>query len=113
YAGIVFRDRDKLGYYDTVVGTDGTYAIGKQHTGQDLVPLIDYTDHAAIKRGLNQTNHLRVDCIGDKITLTVNGQKLTELTDADFKTGYLDIEVGSPNAGPAEFSLDNFTVKRP
>jgi hypothetical protein len=113
YAGIVFRDRDKLGYYDVVVGTDGTYAIGKQHTGKDLVPLVDYTDNAAIRKGLNQTNHLRVDCLGDKITITINGQKITELTDPEFKAGYLDIEVGSPNSGPAEFNLDNFTVRRP
>ena len=113
YAGLTFRDGDKVGYYDVIIGSDGVFAIGKQPAGKDIIPLIDYTDNPAIKKGLNQVNHLRVDAIGAKITVYINGQKAGETTDAGFNAGYLQIEVGSPRTGPAEFSLDNFVVKRP
>jgi hypothetical protein len=62
----------------------------------------------AINKGMS-TNHIRGDCVGSKLTLYVNDQKLLEREDDEFASGAVGLEVESAN-----ISFDNLLVsKRP
>ena len=62
----------------------------------------------AIKKDDKSTNHIRGDCVGSRLTLYVNDQKLLETTDDEFTSGGVGLAVES-----AYISFDNFVVSKP
>jgi len=53
-------------------------------------------------------NRIRGDCVGNKLTLYINGQKLLEVEDAEFASGGVGLAVEN-----ADISFDNFSVRKP
>jgi 3-keto-disaccharide hydrolase len=97
--------------YVFAIRTDGFYAILKR-TSPSFWDAIAYgKESKAIKPG-NAVNHLRADCSGTTLTLYVNGEKLLEKTDADFKAGQVGLAVTSqPKSEPMDVRFDNFVVR--
>jgi hypothetical protein len=58
------------------------------------------------------TNRIRGDCVGDKLTLYVNDQKLAEATDNELASGEVGLSVG-PNGSRTDVLFDNFSVSKP
>ena len=97
--------------YVFAIRTDGVAAILKRTspTFWDAIALNKKSD--AIKGG-NTSNHLRADCSGNKLTFYVNGEKVVETTDNDFKSGQVGIAVTTqPKSAPMDVLFDNFTVR--
>ena len=57
------------------------------------------------------TIHLRADCAGDRFALYVNGNKLTEATNSDLKSGQVGFAVSSPQNEGVTVRFDNFVVR--
>lgn len=97
--------------YVFAIRTDGFYAIMKR-TSPTFWDAIAYgKESKAIKRS-NAVNHLRADCSGGTLTFYVNGEKLLEKTDADFKNGGVGLVVTSqPKSEPLDVRFDNFIVR--
>ena len=93
------------------IRADGFYAILKR-TSPAFWDAIAYgKESKAIKPG-NAVNHLRADCSGATLTLYVNGEKLLEKTDADFKSGDVGLAVTTqPKSEPMDVRFDNFVVR--
>ena len=86
YYGVVCRFLDGNNYYGLVISAEGSYGILKRERG--MIEFIDKgKDQNGVILGDNALNRIRGDCIGDKLTLYVNGIKLLEVTDNDFKEG--------------------------
>ena len=97
--------------YVFAIRGDGFYAILKR-TSPSFWDAIAYgKESKAIKPG-NAVNHLRADCSGDTLTFYVNGEKLLEKTDPDFKTGGVGFAVTTqPKSETLDVRFDNFVVR--
>jgi hypothetical protein len=111
--GIICRAMDPNSVYTFVISSDGYYGVGKikgeQYTliGMDALQRSD-----AIQQG-STFNHIRVDCIGDRLTLFVNGQQLIQVQDAEFVEGDVGLIAGTYDVPGTDIRFDNFVVYQP
>jgi hypothetical protein len=111
--GIQCRFRDQNNYYAFLISSDGYYGIVKVKDGKYAIisgTSLQYSD--AIQKG-QASNHVRAECIGQSLTLTVNGQKLAEAQDTDFSAGEIGLTAGAYNKPGVDVSFDNFVVYKP
>jgi hypothetical protein len=97
--------------YVFAIRADGVYAIMKR-TSPTFWDAIAYgKESKAIKPG-NAVNHIRADCADGTLTLYVNGEKLLEKSDADFKKGGIGLIVTTqPKSEPLDVRFDNLVVR--
>ncbi len=104
---------DSPNYYFFIISSDGYSVIGKVTSGsteylssEQMLP----TD--AVKQG-EVTNHLRADCIGNTLTLYVNGKSVATATDSSFVGGDVGFVVGTFDVPTTEVTFDNLFVRKP
>ena len=113
YYGLMCRHVDSNNYYAMVIGSNGFYAIGKMQDG-DFQFLKEWTDATGtIKQGAQVFNKIRADCIGDTLRLYVNGQRLIETTDSDFKEGVTGVIAGTQQKPGLIALFDDFAIYKP
>jgi hypothetical protein len=111
--GIVCRHTDVDNWYTLVIGSDGWASIRKRVAGGELEFLAQETDIPAINQG-NATNHLRAECVGDRLSLYANGTRLLEYIDAGgHASGDVGLLGGTFDATSVELNFDNFVVTKP
>lgn len=112
YYGVVCRWQDAQNYYGAVIGGGGFYAILRLSDGE-----ITFLDHGTAPSGevFQDSGPDRVagSCLGDRLILFVNGQRLLEVRDQTFESGYVGVVVGTRSAGGAQVHFDNFALLRP
>jgi hypothetical protein len=108
--GIVCRAQDESNYYRFIVGGDGAYGIIKTRDGYQTWLAYAQLQPSAIQPG-NDTNHLRADCIGNKLTLYANGVRLAQVTDNDFKSGQVGLQAATSDSG-MDLLFANFEVRQ-
>jgi hypothetical protein len=111
--GLLCRYRDARDYYFFIISSDGYYGIGKLSGGlRSLLgqAMMAYTP--AITQGV-AINHLRADCIGDTLTLYVNGQPVGMAQDADLPDGDVGLLAGTFDQPGTDAVFDNFVVIKP
>ncbi len=113
-AAIICRYVDESNFYILSITTDGYYGIIKYKDGEDtLLGSDSLQDSSVIKTDAGAINHLRADCVGDHLTLYVNGELLAEVTDADFSSGDIGLASGTYDEGGTDMRFDNLVVYRP
>ena len=122
--GIICRYQNETNFYTFLISGDGYYAIGKYQSGSDQITYLsgidasDPTDDAgyvfseAIKQGVD-TNQLRASCIGNELSLAVNGIPLETVTDPTFVTGDIGLGVSTLEQGTAVIEFNNLRVLAP
>jgi hypothetical protein len=112
--GVICRHQDEQNMYFFVISSDGYFGIGKLKGGEEMLIGMDKFgfDNQTIRAG-QATNHLRVDCIGSKLTLYVNDKKLAEVEDSDFPLGDVGLLAGSYDTPGVDILFDNFVVREP
>jgi hypothetical protein len=111
--GVTCRTESADNFYFFIISSDGYYGIGKvKGDQQDLIQMDALQPVDAIKQG-GTTNHIRADCIGDALTLYVNGQKINEVHDAEFTSGDVGLMAGSFDTPGTDIHFDNFQVLKP
>jgi len=111
--GIICRAVDQNSFYTLIISSDGYYGIGKIQ-GQDysLIGMETLQPSSAILKGA-ALNHLRADCVGDTLTLFVNGEKLAQVRDSSFAAGDVGLIAGSYETAGVDIRFDNFIVFEP
>jgi hypothetical protein len=113
-------DENRIGLICRYTGTDyyfftsdGYYAIGKFIGGQ-ITQLgqseMQYNEN--IRKGVT-VNHLRGDCIGDTLTLYVNGFQIAQVQDATLTSGDVGLMAGTFAQPGVDIIFDNFVVLQP
>jgi hypothetical protein len=100
-------------YYFFLISSDGFYGIGIYIGGQAV--LLGQSEMQAnnnIKTGL-AVNHLRADCIGDKLIFYVNGFEVVSVRDARLKSGDVGLLAGTFTQPGVDVIFDNFVVLKP
>jgi hypothetical protein len=99
-------------YYFFMISNDGYYVIGKFIGGLTL--LLGQSEMQASEAIHTGTmNHLRADCIGDKLTFYVNFTEVASATDADFPSGDVGVVAGAFSEPGVDVLFDNFVVLQP
>jgi hypothetical protein len=111
YWGVICRAQDTSNYYVFRIGVDRRAYIWRKVN--DSYRILDVEPASeAITSGM-ETNHLRADCIGSKLTFYVNDQKVVEVEDETFRSGLVGVEVENDVGEPIEVRFDNYSVSSP
>jgi hypothetical protein len=113
YFGVICRFQAPESYYGFLVSSDGYYGIIKVLKGQFQLlgaQTMEYSDVIIKDRA---TNRVRGDCIGDSLTLFVNGIQLESITDSGFQIGDVGLIAGSHEIWGVDILFDDFVVYQP
>jgi hypothetical protein len=111
--GLICRSQSMNQFYYAVISSDGYYGISKVILdGSELVGRDSLEYSNTINQGF-ATNHIRFDCIGDKLTLYVNGQQIDQQTDTDYTNGNVGLLAGTYDTPGTDILFDNFFVYQP
>ena len=112
--GVICRAVDVDNFYVMMISSDGFYAITKRVEADSLSiigsEIFEFSD--VIRQGV-ATNHIEVDCIGDTLSLTVNGTLLAEVQDTSFAMGDVGLLAGTFDVEDTKIAFDNFKVSLP
>jgi len=111
--GLICRSQDTKNFYAFIVGSDGTYAIEKfSDSGSEILGSDAMQQSDAIRQGA-ATNHLRADCVGDSLSLYVNGQLVHSVTDSSYASGDVGLIAGTYDEAGADIAFDDLVVRQP
>lgn len=114
--GVLCRYQDENNFYIFLISGDGYYAIGKYETGEQqityLTPNQEYVFSDLINQGV-ATNLIRVSCVGNELSLSVNGLPLVTVTDNSFAGGDVGLGVSTLEPGTAVVQFDDLLVLAP
>ncbi|MCX6026095.1 MAG: hypothetical protein NTY23_07555 [Chloroflexi bacterium] len=111
--GVICRYQDTDNFYFALVSSDGFAGIGKTKSGeQSLLTGDNLAPTDAIHQG-NSKNAIRLDCLGNSLSLLVNGTQVATITDSDFAKGDVGLMAGTYDAPGTDIQFDNFVVRAP
>lgn len=110
--GIVCRYQDGDNFYALKITNDGYYSINRREGGE-WNTVVDWQTSAAIHQGEDAANHLRAECVGDRLTLYANDQFLAEAHDAAFASGDIGLLAGTFDQVGTDILFDNLVVRQP
>jgi len=100
-------------FYYFIISSDGYSVIGKVTNGRaEYISSEQMKPSGAIQQGF-ATNRLRADCIGDTLTLYVNGKLAASAIDSSYTGGDVGFIVGTFDIPNTEIAFDNLTVYSP
>ncbi|MCA9946173.1 MAG: hypothetical protein KC449_21965 [Anaerolineales bacterium] len=114
--GVLCRYQDENNFYIFLISGDGYYAIGKYVTGKTQVSYLTENQEYVFSDLINQggaTNLLRVSCIGNELSLSVNGLPLITVVDGSFTSGDIGLGVSTLEPGTAVVQFDDLLVLAP
>jgi hypothetical protein len=111
FFGLVCRYQDDANYYALVIGSDGFHGIALMKGGVLAFISPPANPTSAIKGGFAE-NRISATCHSHNFTLFVNGEKLLQVKDTTFSTGYVGLIVGTTSAAGVEVVFDNFQVSK-
>ena len=99
-------------YYFFIISNDGYYAIGKFIDGQaTLLGQNEMQPNTLILP--NTVNHLRADCIGNRLSFFVNFTGIGSAQDSDLSSGDIGVLAGSFSEPGVDVSFDHFVAMQP
>ncbi len=111
--GIICRYQDVDNFYFLIISSDGYYGIGKTENGeQELLGAENMNTDDAIHQG-QATNHITAECVGSRLSLSVNGKELFTVSDTSFASGDVGLLAGTYDEPGTDIHFDNFIVTKP
>lgn len=111
--GLICRMVDGENFYFLTIRSDGYYAVQRMEDGvESYIGMDGYQFSEAVNPGIT-TNQIEARCIGDRLSLSVNGQQVIVVNDSSFQVGDVGILAGTFEQGNADIFYDNFEVHRP
>jgi hypothetical protein len=111
--GLICRFQNKNDFYAGLISSDGYYGIFKVKGGSyQLLGMDAMGQSPAIKPG-SEKNHIRLDCVGQDLKLSVNGVQLDVRQDADFSRGDVGLLAGAYQKDGVKILFDDFVVYKP
>lgn len=111
--GIICRMENNQDFYFLTIRSDGAYAIFKMYQGNEFfIGMEGYQYDPAIRAGLN-TNHLTAECVGERLSLSVNDTLLATVEDSSYQVGDVGLIAGAFEQTDVNVFFDNFVVIQP
>jgi hypothetical protein len=111
--GLICRSEDTFNFYYAVISSDGYYGIFRMmDDGAEQIQEEYMLESDSINQG-GTSNHIRFDCVGDSLTLFVNGDKVNEVTDSGLTSGDVGLIAGTFDTPGTDILFDNYVVRNP
>jgi hypothetical protein len=113
--GVMCRYQDTNNYYKLYITSDGYAGVIQEENGNSTV-ISSADGKMPPVNGINQgmaTNHIRVDCIGDTLTLYANGTQVAIATDSSFTGGDVGLVAALYDTSGTDILFQNFFVYKP
>jgi hypothetical protein len=114
--GAICRYQNEENFYVFLISGDGYYTIGKYTSDSPAITYLtengEYQFSDVINQG-NATNEIRASCIGQELSLAVNGISLATVTDPTFVVGDVGLAVSTLEPGTAVVEFTDFRVVAP
>jgi len=114
--GVICRYQSESDFYVFLISGDGFYAIGKYQSGTPQIQYLtgegQYLSSDAINQG-QAANEIKASCVGDELTLMVNGILLDTVSDPTFVRGDIGLGASTFQPGTAEIEFDSIIVIAP
>ncbi len=111
--GVICRYQDAGNFYFFSITTDGYFGASKFENGLETYLGQGTMDSSpAIVQGAG-SNHLGVECLGDRLRFFVNGAPLLEVRDSSFSNGDVGLIATLLEGTASEVRFDNFSVVAP
>jgi hypothetical protein len=111
--GILCRYRDENHFYGALISSDGYYGISKMKDGEHTILGAEGMEFSDTIQTGSTTNRIGADCIGNRIVLYVNGEKLAEIEDDEYGSGDIGLVAGTFETPGVDVVFDNVIVSRP
>ena len=114
--GVICRYQNEENFYLFLISSDGYYMIGKYQTGNSQIQYLTGDGEFMVSDLINQgtsINQIRASCIGNQLTLSVNGIQVDTVTDPTFVTGDVGVGASTFEPGTAVIAFDDFRVLAP
>jgi hypothetical protein len=114
--GLICRYQNEENFYIFLISGDGYYAIGKYQSGSNQIIYLTGDGQYQFSDVINQgvaTNQIRASCIGNELSLSVNGLPLATVSDPTFVTGDIGVGVSTLEPGTAVVHFDTISVIAP
>jgi len=111
--GVMCRMQSPSQYYFLIISSDGYYGIGKVNGEQQEVLGMESLQPSEVIHQGAAANQIKVTCIGDELSLTVNEVLLYSVRDADFSSGDVGLIAGTFTEPGVDIHFDNFLVLKP
>jgi len=112
WQSVVFRYGGADAYYSAEISADGFYEM-QLWVGETLHQLVSPTSSSYIHQGQDVVNSVRIECVGNRLSLSVNGHLLAEVFDDTLTSGNIAFEVDSIGGTFSEVAFDNLVVTEP
>ena len=112
WQSVVFRHGGAGAYYSAEISADGYYEM-QLWVGETLHTLVRATTSSYIHQGQGAVNSVRIECVGNRLSLSVNGHLLAEVFDDTLTSGNIALEVDSLGGTFSEVAFDNLVVTEP
>ncbi len=114
-AGLVCRMWSGQVLYLGAINMYGEYAILRlDWPSERWERIADWSKSFSIRTGMNKTNHLRFDCVGDTLTLSINGKQERQVRAAGSDWGYAGVGgLSYQDTEASVFSFDNYVLRTP
>jgi hypothetical protein len=114
--GVICRYQNEENFYLFLISGDGYYAIGKYQSGSSEVTYLtennQFQPSDAINKG-NASNQITASCVGNELSLTVNGVPLVTVQDPTFVTGDFGLAASTLQPGTSVIEFDSVRVTLP
>ncbi len=112
--GVLFRMQDTTRFYRFEITGDGLYMVERRDGDAGWTRFVDrWTESPAIKQGLGSVNRLRVEAVGQTISLYVNDSPIYQFNDTAYSSGTIALDAGTFVQPKAQVAFDNLVVRRP
>ena len=114
--GLICRYQSPENFYLFLISGDGYYAIGKFLSTDDQIQYLTGDGQYVFSDAINQgeaANDIRASCIGNELSLAVNGIPLATINDPTFVTGDVGIGASTFQPGTAIIDFDSIRVIAP
>ena len=114
--GVICRyttSNDTPSFYQFMATSDGFVGIMLINgSDQKMISSDKLQPSDLVKQG-EASNHVRADCIGNSLTLYVNGKKAASATDSTLTGGDVGLIAGTYSTPGTDILFDNFMVYKP
>jgi len=111
--GLLCRFTDADHYYFFLVNGEGQFLIGKQSAGISTgLSASTFQPSEAILPG-NVPNLLTAQCVGERLTLSVNGAPIAEVQDDEYARGQVGVLAAAVEGEGMEARFDDFSIYAP
>jgi hypothetical protein len=111
--GLICRYKDPDNFYFFIISSDGYYGIGKYVQNSLSLIGMDMMQTSNLIHEGEAVNLIRADCVGDLLTIYINGQKTAEVRDSTLKEGDVGLIAGTFASPGTDILFNQFVARRP